>query len=157
MWGWSPGGLLGPPAHPSLASFLSPVPDLVLTCTSRGLVTRVWMSLSLNELSCISSTLGFYMFGVFWFCFGLSSSIKDMYPSVCWFLPLCPAHHPSTYLWLLQSVSSVMDEGEGVSSRGTKWNPGDSQVLAETRPMLTSDCIRLCLSLLLHRWEHYES
>lgn len=51
MWGWSLGGLLGPPAHPSLASLLSPVLDLVLTCTSQGLVTRVWMSLSLNELS----------------------------------------------------------------------------------------------------------
>lgn len=69
------------------------------------------------------------MFGVFWFCFGLSSSIKDMYPSVCWFPPLCPADHPP-YLWLLQSVSGMMDEGEGVSSTGTKWNPGDSQVLA---------------------------
>ena len=51
MWGWSLGGLLGPPCPPFLGSLLSPVPDLVLTCTSGGLVTRLWMSLNLNELS----------------------------------------------------------------------------------------------------------
>ena len=65
------------------------------------------------------------MFGVFLFWFGLSPSIKEVYPSVCWFQPLCPAHHPTTYFWLLKSVSSEVEEGEGSSSRGTKRNQGD--------------------------------
>ena len=44
-------GPIRAPCPPFLGSLLSPVPDLVLTCTSRGLVTRVWISLNLNELS----------------------------------------------------------------------------------------------------------
>lgn len=56
------------------------------------------------------------MFGVFRFCFGLSPSIKEVYPSVCWFQPLCPACHPPTYFWLLESMSQEADAvgGEAV-------------------------------------------